>query len=427
MQQRTKIFILMVISMVLGYLPWYNFSAVMNYIAKDFNLSSDQTGMILSAFQMGYVIVVILSGWIADKVGDKKVVAWATLSTAVFSTAFTFFSSGFWSILVLRLLTGLSAGAIYVPGMALLSKWFPPKERGKVIGGYTGAMTLAYAGGYFIAGPLASNFGWQVGILFTSLPAFIAAYIVFFMVHEPEESTYEESTKQDAEESESSYSNTDVKPAPEGGYVGPSVITAGYMGHMWELYAFWGWIGPFMTASAFKVGYSSAEAVSLGNFLAALIIVSGAPAVYVMGKIADKWGRSKTIFMCSIFSLVAQLFLGFLHGHSLVFVTLVGFWIGFWVVADSGIYKAGLTEMVNFRLRSTMLGIQSAAGYLMTVVSPYVFGVVLDLQNNGADPMHAENWSLPFIILGLGAILAPISAIIIRKTRQGSLMVNGKY
>ncbi len=445
--KKTRIFLVMVISMVLGYLPWYNFSAVMSYIARDFGLSSDQMGIILSAFQLGYVIVVVLTGWLADKVGEKKVVAWATLCTAVFSTLFVFLSFGFWSILILRLLTGLSAGAIYVPGMSFLSNWFPPEERGKVIGAYTGALTLAYGGGYFIASPLAANFGWEIGIIFTSLPAFLAAFLVFKYAESPDledvtdtsssELAREDNQKQDNDaepttllgdrQAAKTPPTVQPKPAPEGGYSGPIVISCGYMGHMWELYAFWGWIGPFMSACALQVGYDAGEAVAVGGFLAALIIVSGAPAVYLMGIAADKWGRTVTIFVCSVLSLLAQLVFGYLHGQSLVLVTIVGFWIGFWVVADSGIYKAGLTEMVITRIRGTALGVQSAVGYSMTVISPFIFGLAVEFQNpDAADPMYGENWGLPFVILGLGAVVAPISAILLRRFKQARLMAKGK-
>jgi len=43
----------MVVSMVLSYLPWYNFSAVLTYIAAEFNLSGSDTGTILAVFQVG--------------------------------------------------------------------------------------------------------------------------------------------------------------------------------------------------------------------------------------------------------------------------------------------------------------------------------------------------------------------------------------
>lgn len=50
---KNKILVLMVVSMVLSYLPWYNFSAVLTYIAEEFNLSGSDTGTILAVFQVG--------------------------------------------------------------------------------------------------------------------------------------------------------------------------------------------------------------------------------------------------------------------------------------------------------------------------------------------------------------------------------------
>lgn len=423
MEKKNKIFIIMMIAMVLGYLPWYNFSAVLNDIVADFGLSARDTGMILSAFQVGYVVVVLITGWLADKIGAKRVVAWATLITAISSTLFVFLAQGFKSILLLRLITGLSAGAIYVPGMSLLSSWFPKQERGKVLGGYTAALTSAYAGGYFIAAPLASRYSWEVGVLATSIPVFLAAGMVFFLVEENpvrKEGTRKKSTVHSVNTGKQ---NLPVKTAPKGGYQGPILITTGYMGHMWELYAFWGWIGPFMVASALAVGYEEARAIALGGQLAAVIILLGAPGAWIFGIVADRWGRIKTLMLASICSLVAQLFFGFLHGQSMVFVFLVGLWIGLWVVADSGIYKAGLTEMTEESIRGTALGVQSAVGYGMTILSPFVFGSVLEVLNKGTtDPTRAIHWGIPFMILGIGALLAPISGLLLSRSPQALLM-----
>ena len=105
----------------------------MPYISKEFGFTASQEGLIVSAFQLRYVIIVLITGWLADKVGAKNVVACATLLTAVFAMAFVFVAVDFKTILLMRLLTGLSAGAIYVPGMSLLAGWFPAEERGKAI------------------------------------------------------------------------------------------------------------------------------------------------------------------------------------------------------------------------------------------------------------------------------------------------------
>lgn len=419
LQRKTKILLWMCLAMIIGYLPWYNFSAVLTYLSKDFGLTASDTGMIISAFQAGYVIVVIITGWLADKIGTKKVVLYATLLTAIFATAFVFVARDFTTILIMRLLTGCAAGAIYAPGMSLLSNWFAPQERGAAIGAYTGALTAASAGGYFVAAPLAAAYGWQTGMLWTSIPVFLAAFIVWKFVDEkPPEGVQFDGPPSTA---------AGPLPAPEGGYAGPVMITASYMGHMWELYAFWGWIGPFMVANGVAAGMATGEAVAWGGLMAAIITLIGAPAVWLMGIVADKIGRTKTIMIAATCSLVPQFFFGSLLGKSLVLVVLVGMWIGFWVIADSAIYKAGLTDMVHPSRRTTLLGLQSGIGYFMTILAPIAFGKILDMYNPGiTNTAEMTVWAPAFIALGVGAILAPVCAVILRRIPQAQLMSGGK-
>jgi MFS family permease len=425
MTKRKKILALMCLTMLLGYLPWYNFSAVVKYIAAEFNLTSGDIGIILASIQFGYIIVVLLTGWLSDKIGENKVLAWATLLTGIFSISFIWLAQGFKSILILRLLTGLSAGAIYAPGVSLLSNWFSSKERGMAIGAYTGALTAAYAGGYFIASPLASTYGWRTGVLWTSLPVFIAAIILFFFVEsKPPEHENPDNYLLEAEKTE--IIDIEIKPAPEGGYKGPVLITSSYMGHMWELYAFWGWIGPFLVACSIAVGYEESAAVIIGGQLAAFVILFGVPAVYLWGMFADRVGRTMAIIIAAFCSLTAEFFLGFLFGHSLIITTIVAFWIGFWVIADSAIYKAGLTDMIVPRIRTTAIAVQSAIGYTMTIASPICFGKILEFQNGSINPIYAEKWGLPFLLLGAGALFSPIFAVILRKIPQAKLMTKGK-
>lgn len=419
MQKKTQILLCMVISMIISYLPWYNFSAVLKSISSEFHFTSSDTGLIIAAFQAGYVIVVIFSGWLADRIGPKRVVLYATLFTGIFSTAFVFAAHNFTTVLIMRMLTGCAAGAIYVPGMSLILNWYTPNESGKALGAYTGAATAASAGGYFVAAPIAASYGWRAGMLWTSLPVFIAFFIILCFVDEKPSETGIESIPVTNIPSE-------MPEEIKNGKSGPAIITTGYMGHMWELYAFWGWLGPFMVANEIASGVSSAAAVRWGGLMAACIVLVGAPSVFLIGILADKIGRTKTIILSSTCSLIAEFFFGSLIGKSRVAVILLGIWIGFWVVSDSAIYKAGLTDMVSPQKRSTALSLQSAIGYSMTIIAPIVFGKVLQFYNDSTDPTTMQIWAPAFIILGLGALLAPISALILRKIPQAKLMAGGK-
>ncbi len=417
-KKKKIVFWAMIASMALGYMPWYNFSALLSYIAEEFSLSSGDTGAILSAFQVGYVVVVGVTGWLADKISLKKIIFWATLLTGVSATAFVWLAHDRNSIMILRLITGLSAGAIYVPGMTLLSRWFPSKERGKALGAYTAALVASYAGGYVVASWIASYGGWRAGIICTSIPAILAALIVWFFVEDKTIDADPSFSQDQARENSLA--------APAGGFSGPTVITVGYVGHMWELYAFWGWIGPFLVATAMASGMSNMAAVSWGGTFAAGIILLGVPASWIWGKVADQIGRTKSIALAGSFSIMAEFILGYLFGHSLAIVLLFASWIGFWVIADSAIFKAGLTEMVHPRYHGTSLGIQSLVGYAATIVSPFVFGQILEMYNGAVSPTEATVWGPGFLVLGLGGLLAPISVLWLRRNRQAVLMAGGK-
>lgn len=423
----------MTVAMTLGYMPWYNFSAVLKYLADEFQLSASDTGWILAAFQAGYVIVVGFTGWLGDRLSLKKIVFWATLITGIFSTLFVWGAQGKDSIIALRLITGLSAGAIYVPAMALLSQWFSPRERAGALGALTGALVASYAGGYLIAGRLAAAYGWRTGILWTSLPAILAAILIVGLVEDaPQEEEYEGGEKRKETQAPgrslagTERENAEILEAPPGGYRGPVFITASYMGHMWELYAFWGWIGPFLVSAALTVGMAPDEAVKWGGTFAAAIILIGAPASWGWGIVADRKGRTWAIMVASVLSVAAECFLGYLYGHSLAVLVLFGCWIGFWVIADSPIYKAGLTEMVLPRIRSTSLGIQSVVGFFVTILSPLAFGKILEHCNGPVPAAQAKVWGPAFLLLGIGGAAAPVLAWVLRRQKQAGLMAGGK-
>ncbi len=430
MGKKNRVLLVMTVSMILGYMPWYNFSAVLKYLADEFHLSASDTGWILAAFQAGYVIVVGFTGWLGDRLSLKKIVFWATLVTGVFSTLFVWGARGMESIMALRLITGLSAGAIYVPGLALLSQWFSPKERGGALGAFTGALVVSYAGGYLIAGRLAAAYGWRTGILWTSLPAILAAILILWLVPEapPGEETRagEKGLRPDEPGRASPGKETEILEDAPGGFKGPILISASYMGHMWELYAFWGWIGPFLVSAALTVGMAADEAVKWGGTFAAAIILIGAPASWGWGIVADRKGRTWAIMVASVLSVAAECFLGYLYGHSLAILVLFGCWIGFWVIADSAIYKAGLTEMVLPRIRSTSLGIQSVVGFFVTIISPLAFGKILEHYNGPVPAAQAKVWGPAFLVLGVGGAAAPGLAWILRRQKQAGLMAGGK-
>jgi len=359
-------------------LTWYNYSAVLPLLQQEWSLTGARAGVILSAFQAGYVIAVLASGFLSDRIGGRKVFVLSAIETSLAGLAFAIFAKGYLSAVIIRGLAGLGQGGLYVPGMRLLSQWFPSGERGKALGIYTSALIASYAGALYVAAPIASAYSWQWAILMTSVWGLPGAALVFLFVREKPASKVEvESSEAPPFLSRTSLVRTVLANKPL------SLLNLGYMSHMWELYGFYGWVGPFVVMAACLHGFTDDSALVYGNTIAATAILMGVVSPALGGLISDKIGRTKTVIMVLLVSIVCSFSVGWLMELPLYgFLTIVLLY-GFFVVMESAVFKAGLSELVEPRYLGSALGVQSFLGFGITILSPALFGLVLDISNPG--------------------------------------------
>jgi hypothetical protein len=65
-------------------------------------------------------------------------------------------------------------------------------------------------------------------------------------------------------------------------------------------------------------------------------------------------------------------------------------------------------------------------GFFVTIISPLVFGKILEAYNGSVPAAQAKVWGPAFLALGLGGLAAPAVALILRKQKQARLMAGGK-
>lgn len=362
---------------LLGMSLWFAASAVAPQLSELWDLDSTQAGWLTTIVQLGFVTGTAVTAALnlADIVPSRLLFASAALAGAIANSAILA-AGGFQSALVSRFLTGVFLAGVYPPAMKMISTWFKA-QRGLAIGTVVGALTIGKATPYLVHA--IPGVGMRPVVLTASIGAVIAALLVGF--------GYREGPYPFAARPFSWSLVADVVSVREW-----RLATGGYLGHMFELYAFWTWIPAFLAASAAAIVAESRpgnEVVSLLAF--GTIAVGGAGCVWG-GLTADRIGRERLVTISLAASGTCCLLVGFLFGAPMWVIAPLALVWGFFVVADSAQFSALVTESVPAHAVGTALTIQTSIGFLLTML-PMQIVPALARQNG---------WRWSFAVLSLG-------------------------
>lgn len=408
LSERNRVLGILCLAQFAAMLVWYNFSAVLPTLQQEWNLTNEQAGNILGMFQLGYVISVVFTGWLTDRFGGRLVFALCAVETGLAGIGFAFFATDYTSALLWRVLAGIGQGGLYVPGIQLLSRVYPPNERGVAIGIYTGSLLASYAAAYITTAPLSAAFSWQFAILWTSIWALPAAVLVFLLIP----GNTERGTKRNHEISSSNTSHASRMWKNRAIWL----IIFAYAGHMWELYAFNGWIGAYANQVLRNNGFSVAQSLTYSGMIASACLIMGAVSPFVGGWMSDRYGRCMTATLALSLGGLGSLMFGWLSDSSLWVFIPSGLLYSFLLVADSAIFKAGLTELVSSDQLGSALSLQSVVGFGVTILSPKFFGLVLD----------GWSWGWAFCMLAIGPAAGAIAMMALYRLPESSVMAGGK-
>ncbi|CAG8611728.1 18072_t:CDS:2, partial [Cetraspora pellucida] len=140
-----------------------NMAIAIGYMTKEFNWSHSTQGYISSSFYFGYITTQIIGGVLTDKFGGRRVLAIAAAAWTLFTLLTPIAARiNIYCLILCRICLGIGEGPTYPCVHSLISKWFPPEERTRVVS----AVTVSTFIGMAIAMPISnllgsSQFGWE--------------------------------------------------------------------------------------------------------------------------------------------------------------------------------------------------------------------------------------------------------------------------
>lgn len=375
---------------------WFSASAVAPQLETEWRLTSGEATGLTLAVQIGFVVGALVSGLlsIADVFPARRLFVIAGLSGALFNLALLALGPGDTLLaFFLRLLTGIALAGVYPSGLKVMAGWFQ-QGRGMALGVLVGALTVGSAGPHLIRG---IGFGWEGVIAGASLLAVVGTAILGLFV---EDGPFETAP--------SRFSLSQVGAVL--GNRGVRLSTYGYLGHMWELYAMWTWTAAFLAASAETAGLGDGW-VPTATFA---VIAIGGLGAWIAGVLADRRGRTLVAGGSMAVSGSCALLTPFVFGLTPWIVVPVFLIWGATVVSDSAQFSAMVTETAEDAYRGTALTLQTAVGFLLTLVT--IRGV----------PLLAESWGWrwAFPVLAFGPLLG-IAAMIRLKQSEESVKLAG--
>lgn len=349
MSRKARSIALLAVAEVLAMSLWFVSAAILPEITAEAALSPARAAALSSAVQLGFVagaLALAVHGT-ADRLDPRRVMAAAAVLAALANLAVLAVPPGSAAQVALRGLTGACLAGVYPVGMKIAVGW-GLRDRGLLIGLLVGALSLGSALPHLIA--WLGGAEWRATVMTASGLAGLAGLLALGTGLGPH---HGRAAGFDPRALRLAWTERRLR-----------LAFAGYLGHMWELYAFWAWIGA-ATAAAFAAPLGE-DAQAAARLLAFGAIALGGLMCVPAGWLADRIGKARVAQGAMAVSGAAALAVAVtLGGPVWLTAALVLVW-GAAVVPDSAQFSALVADAAPPERAGSLMTLQTALGFTLT-------------------------------------------------------------
>ena len=383
------------------YVDRNNVSTVAPIFERDLHLTNTQIGFVYSAFAYPYLIFQIIGGWVSDRFGARLGltvcgVIWAS------ATLLTGTVSSLAAVLFLRVLLGFGEGATFPTATRAMSDWTSKEKRAFAQGITHASARLGNAMTPPLVAWLIVAVTWRGSFIFLGIIslAWVIAWVLYFR---DDPGDHPDITPLELERlpSYAARKKREKETVPWLMLARRMLpVTAVYFCYGWTLWLYLAWIPSFFLHS-YRLNLKSSALFSAGVFLAGVLgnTLGGVISDWIFDRTGDRKKARRNLvvagFVCSLASMLPILLLRNLTWVA-VFLSLAFFFSEFTIGP-----MWAIPMDIAPRFSGSASGLMNTGSALAAIVSPLVFGYVID---------KTGDWTLPFLgsigLLLIGAMLA---------------------
>jgi len=367
---------------------WFVTAAILPDMLREVQISPARQAALSSGVQLGFVVGALGSAMLglADRFDPRRVIACASVGAGLINAVLLAVAPGSLIAIAVRVITGALLAGVYPVGMKIAVGW-GLKDRGLLVGVPVGGTVLGSAVPHLFS--FLGGADWRLSIALASLAAIAGGLICLAVSLGPYHGV---AAKFHPRMIVAAWTNRRVR-----------LAYAGYLGHMWELYAMWAWIAA-ATAVSYGMSLPQGEAEQLAKLTAFLSIGAGGVACGLGGLVADRIGKAKLTIIAMALSGASALAAAATFGGPVWLTFAIVIVWGATIVPDSPQFSALVADAAPPEQAGSLLTFQTALGFGLTIATVQLAPLVAG----------ALGWPLLLALLALGPAFGIVSMLRLR-------------
>lgn len=387
MQKRHQLVLMAFFAIFICYMDRVSISVAIIPMVEDYGWDLTTQGLVLSSFFVGYLLLQVIGGKLADRFGGKVVLGFGVLLWSLFTIltppAAAF---GLAALITVRILMGMGEAVTFPAIFAQYARWIPSRERARSVAFSNSGLPLGTVFALLATPIIVSSVGWEWVFYLFGAAGFIWCIIwQFWIAPNPRQQAGISDVELALIEADT-VSSAQSPPTPWRALLTNMPVWAIIVAHFcnnWSLYVLLAWLPTFVN-KGLGVDYASIGIYAMMPHIASFICLN------IAGNFADRMiGRGisitrvrKIMMTVGFGGIIVSLMVvgGIKDAFSAIAVMTAGSALGAFVIGGFFVNHMDIAP----QHAGTLMGITNTAGTIPGIIGVAVSGWILETTGSWA-------------------------------------------